>query len=334
MENEKAIIPAHQWANEDGEVLILRFADMNRESRGGFQFPMKVGETVTAPDWAPYSNCGGGIHGWPLGLSIGSGKGPDWSALWQVYGVLPADIIGNIEGEGKCKFRTGTLRFLGDWQGAISFVLGDQIKWVRQAANGAASSTGYNGVASSTRFGGAASSTGDRGVASSTDDRGVASSTGDRGVASSTGDNGVASSTGARGVASSTGYNGVASSTGERGAASSTGRDGAASSTGDWGTASVTADWGVASSTGDNSVASSTGINGAASSTGDNGAAMATCLGSKARGGKFGCIALAWWNSAEGRVEMRCALTGNGDNSLKAGVWYTLNEEGKFVEVA
>jgi hypothetical protein len=50
-------------------------------------------------------------------------------------------------------------------------------------------------------------------------------------------------------------------------------------------------------------------------------------------GGDFGCIALAWKNKKEKRMEMRCALTGSGNGSLKANVWYKLDEEGKFVEV-
>ena len=70
-EQEKTIIPAHQWANEDGEVLILRFVDKEGKSYGEFQHPMKVGAAVTAPDWNPAAVCGGGIHGWPLGLSMG-----------------------------------------------------------------------------------------------------------------------------------------------------------------------------------------------------------------------------------------------------------------------
>lgn len=51
--------------------------------------------------------------------------------------------------------------------------------------------------------------------------------------------------------------------------------------------------------------------------------------------GKFGCIALAWWNESEERREMRCAETGIGDGSdgkLKAGVWYMLDDSGEFVE--
>ena len=273
------IIPAHQWTNKDGEVLILRFVGHDGKSYGGFQHPMKVGESVTAPDWDSKPTCGSGIHGWPLGLSLGEGKECDWSALWQAYGAKPADITGNLEGGGKCKFRTGTLRFLGDWQSANTFILSAQITWVQQASSGAASSTGDSGAASSTGYSGAASSTGSRGAASSTGDSGAASSTGDSGAASSTGDSGAASSTGSSGAASSTGYSG------------------------------------------------------AASSTGDSGAAVATGINGRAMTGKFGCIALAWWNEKAERSEMRVSKVGQGPRSLKPNVWYTLDNAGKFVEV-
>jgi hypothetical protein len=53
--------------------------------------------------------------------------------------------------------------------------------------------------------------------------------------------------------------------------------------------------------------------------------------------GKYGCIALQWWNESGLRAEMRCAETGCGDGSdgkLKAEVWYQLNRSGEFVEAA
>jgi hypothetical protein len=52
--------------------------------------------------------------------------------------------------------------------------------------------------------------------------------------------------------------------------------------------------------------------------------------------GKYGCIALAWWNEKEERCEMRCAETGCGDGSdgkLKAETWYRLDDNGEFVEM-
>lgn len=74
---------------------------------------------------------------------------------------------------------------------------------------------------------------------------------------------------------------------------------------------------------------------GASSATGDSSAAIVTGLEGKAASGRFGCIALSWWNKEKNRAEMRCAEVGCGDGSdgkLKANTWYTLNALGQFDE--
>jgi hypothetical protein len=51
--------------------------------------------------------------------------------------------------------------------------------------------------------------------------------------------------------------------------------------------------------------------------------------------GKYGCVALAWWNKKEDRSEMRCAETGCGDGTdgkLKEKIWYVLDDNGCFIE--
>jgi hypothetical protein len=54
----------------------------------------------------------------------------------------------------------------------------------------------------------------------------------------------------------------------------------------------------------------------------------------RARAGKFGAIALSWWNEKEQRAEMRCARVVDGENgTLKPNVWYQLNENAEFVEI-
>ena len=123
-----------------------------------------------------------------------------------------------------------------------------------------------------------------------------ASSTGNRGAASSTGDYGAASSTGYQGAASSTGYQGAASSTGYRGAASSTG------------------DRGAASSTGARSVAMACGIEG------------------KAMAGETGAIVLVFRGEDGEIIHIRASKV--GENGIKPGVWYSLDEHGEFVEAA
>jgi hypothetical protein len=263
--------PAHQWTNGKDEVLIVKCVSQEGKSYNGFQWPLEVGAKVEAPDFNARKECGGGLHGWPWGLSLGDGKDPDWSGKWIVFGSDPGTVI-DLNGKVKC--RSAVIRFVGNWHEAMLFVLDGQMAWVKHSASGAASSTGTSGAASSTGYSGAASSTG------------------------------------YRGAASSTGYSGAASSTGTSGAASSTGYRGAASST---------------------------GTSGAASSTGTSGAAVVTGSGGRAQAGPYGCIALAWWNLKAERSEMRCALVGKGDGNdkkLKANVWYTLDGNGNFVEVA
>jgi hypothetical protein len=353
----KDVIPVHQWTNGGAEVLVVRYVDEKHQSYGSFQHPAKVGETVIAPDWNAEPKCGGGIHGWPWGLSLGDGKECDWSAVWQVYGAKPEDVVLI---DGKVKFRTGVLRFVGDWHAAMMFVLSGQMAWVHQAARGAASATGASGAASATGERGAASATGARGAASATGASGAASATGASGAASATGWRGAASATGWRGAASATGWSGAASATGESGAASATGARGAASATGARGAASATGASGAASATGERGAASATGARGAASATGWSGAASATgargaasatgasgaasatgeCSAAvvtgdcgRARAGEHGCIALAFYNSKHARYEMRCALVGKGRGKLKPNTWYQLNGKGEFVEV-
>jgi hypothetical protein len=240
--SETKIIPIHQWTNGGEEVLIVRFVSQDGKSYGGFQHPMNVGETVTAPDWEANCKCGGGIHGWPWALGLGEGKECGWSKLWQVYGVKPEDIMhGEPDLIGKVKFRTGVLRFMGTWDKATDFVLAGQMSWVHQAARGAASATGTRGAASATGTRGAASATGRSGAASATGTRGAASATGWRGAASATGTRGAASATGTSGAASATGTSGAASATGKYGTACALGIESKAS--GALGNFLVLAEW-------------------------------------------------------------------------------------------
>ena len=56
---------------------MVRFTDHDGKSYGGFQHPAKIGEVVTAADWNDRAACGGGIHGWAWGLSLGDGNNGD-----------------------------------------------------------------------------------------------------------------------------------------------------------------------------------------------------------------------------------------------------------------
>ena len=99
---------------------------------------------------------------------------------------------------------------------------------------------------------------------------------------------------------------------------------------------SATGDRSASSATGYGSASSATGDRSASSATGDASAAVVTGPLGKAMAGKYGCVALGWWNDEEKRSEMRCAETGCGDGSdgkLKAETWYQLNDNGEFEEV-
>ena len=92
----------------------------------------------------------------------------------------------------------------------------------------------------------------------------------------------------------------------------------------------------ASSATGNRSASSATGYQSASSATGDSSVAAVVGHKGRAMAGKYGCIALAWWNKMDNRSEMRCSETGCGDGSdgkLKAETWYQLDEDGRFVEI-
>ena len=175
-----AITPRHQWTNGGADVLIVRYCAKDGSSSRGFVYPLTVGTDVVCPDWEPTAECGHGLHGWAWGFSIGEGAEPDWAATWLVIAAKPADVVAI---DGKVKFRAGVVRYVGDWQGATSFVLAGQMAWVHHASSGAASATGESGAASATGESGAASATGWRGAASATGPASAAVVTGDDGKA-------------------------------------------------------------------------------------------------------------------------------------------------------
>jgi hypothetical protein len=196
------LIPIHQWTDGNGEVLVVRCLSLDGKSYGGFQNPLEVGALLKSPEtwdvaWGPQPDewrgggirdqkCGGGIHGWPWAIGLGDGKGPDWRGLWQVYGVKPDDVIGDVEGV-KCKFvGDGILRYSGDWHGASMFVLKGQMAWAFHNSQGSASNSGDSGSASNSGYSGSASNSGYSGSASNSGYRGSASNSGDSGSAETT----------------------------------------------------------------------------------------------------------------------------------------------------
>ena len=190
---QNSIIPRHLWTNGGEEVMVVRFVNADGssskmrfqdgksvETDTPFVYPLTVGCRVFAPDWNPTPVCGGGLHGWPWGFSLGDGKDCDWSATWLVFGVRPDDVIPI---DGKIKFRTGVLRFVGSWSDAMLFVLDGQMAWVRHASSGAATASGDSGAATASGYSGAATASGDSGAATASGDSGAATASGYSGAA-------------------------------------------------------------------------------------------------------------------------------------------------------
>ena len=123
-----------------------------------------------------------------------------------------------------------------------------------------------------------------------------------------------------------------ASATGDQGAASATGDQGAASATGTQGAASATGTQGAASATGYKGAASATGYKGAASATGKASVAAATGLNGSAKG-ESGCAIVLVCRGVDGKI-IHIRASKVGENGVKPGVWYSLDENGEFMERA
>jgi hypothetical protein len=224
---------------------FLRTTDKDGKSYCGFQWPLEVGATVTAPDWNPAPSCGNGLHGLLNGEQDGDLL--DWSpdALWWIVGV--ADDAPVIDLEGKCKFESCTVIAFGDRK-----TVADKMRDLAPGAavHGSYAASGYRGTSTSGNRG--TSTSGYRGTSTSGDygtstsgDYGTSTS-GYRGTSTS-GDYGTSTS-GNRGTSTS-GYRGTSTSgdygtstSGYRG--TSTSGDYGTSTSGDYGT-STSGDWGT-----------------------------------------------------------------------------------------
>ncbi|EMO7792863.1 hypothetical protein WDR79_005294, partial [Citrobacter freundii] len=97
----------------------------------------------------------------------------------------------------------------------------------------------------------------------------------------------------------------------------------------------------AATNTGDQSAATNTGYRSAATNTGDQSAAevsgsqsVAAAFGfeGKARASENGAIVLCYRDEDGELIHIRASKV--GENGIKAGAWYQLNEDGEFVEAS
>jgi hypothetical protein len=88
---------------------FLRTTDKNGKAHGGFQWPMRVGAIVEAPDWDAKPECGHGLHGLKDGLGNASHLFSASDAVWWIVKADDAVDLG-----GKHKFPRCEVVALGD----------------------------------------------------------------------------------------------------------------------------------------------------------------------------------------------------------------------------
>ncbi|WP_343627426.1 hypothetical protein [Comamonas aquatica] len=196
----------------------------------------------------------------------------------------------------------------------------------------AAATTGNYSAAATTGYRSAAATTGDYSAAATTGDCSAAATTGDYSAAATTGNYSAAATTGDCSAAATTGDYSAAATMGYRSAAATTGDCSAAATTGDYSAAATTGYRSAAATTGDYSAAATTGDYSAAATTGDYSIAAALGIRSKAKASSGGAIVLAYFDADYKLKHVRAAMV--GQDGIKPGVWYSLDESGNFTESA
>ena len=121
------------------------------------------------------------------------------------------------------------------------------------------------------------------------------------------------------------------SNTGNWSAATNTGYQSAATNTGYQSVATNTGNWSAATNTGDQSAATNTGYQSVAEVSGEHSIAASLGEKSKARAGVNGAIVCVYRNDDGELIHIRASKV--GENGIKPDTWYTLNEDGEFIEV-
>ncbi|EPC6178379.1 DUF7666 domain-containing protein, partial [Serratia marcescens] len=106
----------------------------------------------------------------------------------------------------------------------------------------------------------------------------------------------------------------------------------AASNTGNYSAASNTGNYSAASNTGNYSAASNTGDYSAAEVSGSHSVAAAYGIEGKARAAENSALVLCYRNDEGELIHIRASKV--GENGIKPDVWYQLDEDGEFTEVA
>ena len=141
-----------------------------------------------------------------------------------------------------------------------------------------------------------------------------------------------AATTGYRANAATTGEWANAATTGEGANAATTGEGANAATTGDGANAATTGYMANAATTGYRANAATTGEWANAATTGEHAVAAALGIEGKAKAGISGAIVLCYRNDEGHLIHIRASKV--GENGIKPDAWYSLDENGEFIETA
>ena len=292
--------------------LVLRVCRPDFTSYGGFKWPSDIGAEVSAPDWKNNESCGNGLHGWLYGKgtynSTNYWEYPD--AKWMVLEVCSADLVIL---DGKCKFPSAIVRFVGTAADAATYLLKHEPNATTGSVIGECVTTGDYGTATA----------GDCGTATA-GDYGTATA-GDCGTATA-GDCGTAAA-GQRGTATA-GQRGTATA-GKCGTA--TAGDCGTATAGDYGTATAgqrgTATAGKCGTATAGDCGTATAGKCGTATAGDCGTATAGDYGT-ASAGEGGEIRIRWFDRDARRYRTKIGYV--GEDGIKPDTSYRLNQKHEF----
>lgn len=98
---------------------LLKSIPANCRAHGGFVWPTEPGAIVTAPDWDPTPECGGGLHGALNGAGNGALFCWDGRAVWIVAEIIGDDIV---DLGGKVKVRQCRIIVAGTREDATGYL--------------------------------------------------------------------------------------------------------------------------------------------------------------------------------------------------------------------
>ena len=200
------------------------------------------------------------------------------------------------EEDGDTKIACGTLEIEEEIK--IPTLIKKAVEWIMDKVDWGdkkETNTGYRS---------AATNSGDQSAATNTGYRSVATNTGDWSAATNSGDWSVATNSGNQSAATNTGYRSAATNTGYRSAATNSSNQSAATNTGNRSVAEVSGEHSIAAAFGENS---------------------------KAKASEFGAIVCVYRKDDGELIHIRASKI--GDDGIKPDTWYTLDEDGNFVEV-